>query len=854
MPASDSVVGDARGVPQKEKKKTSIAVYIILAACVVFSLMATAISFISYTRYQEAFYAYSNELSLSANAQAAYVIDGDEVERFLQTLMVTPAYEAFAAKLDALRERINAAYFYILADTGVPGMYTYVYDATHSEEYAGMQYALGETESKDVYEGAEEVLATGRGFEEARYYNDYYGELYYAYAPIVNSNGKTVAFLGTDIDISPMHKQMQAYRTILAGTVLISIVVFAAVFYFLLRRALLRPMRNITENALRISRGDLRLSVDPKLLRRRNEMGQLASAFQIMTERVADLIHDIEHLMRSVRNGYLGERIDTAGYLGDNLRIVTGINETLDVVRRHFDEVPEAIAFMGPDLIVRHQNTAMKALAVQHGLRVDASTLLATVLSGGKHSELDEETLTFLQGVHNRPLQREIVLRSLKNEVLNTYAVLLLHTGAAMADGPKRGAPVQDASMMLMINDITTLTEAKNLAISANRAKSDFLSRMSHEIRTPMNAITGLSQIAMDAQDIQRIKEYLVKIEDSSEHLLGIINDILDFSKIEAGKLVLEESAFSLREDMEFVQTMIAPRAKERDITVCYEAVGLLHDGIVTDSLRLNQVLINLLSNAVKFSHEGGVVDLTVEEEAYADGMGTYRFTVRDYGIGIDEQQALRLFKPFEQADASVSRQYGGTGLGLAISKNIVEMMGGSIAVISRPGKGSSFTFTIQTRAMDHVEAGVAAGGQRASRSGMWDFTGKHALVVDDIEINREIILELLRESGLKMDTAEDGQQALEMFEASSVGYYDAILMDMQMPVMDGCAATEQIRALDRPDARTTKIIAMTANVMREDVERALAAGMDSHLGKPIDVRVMFDMLGEMMGVEPKEA
>jgi signal transduction histidine kinase/CheY-like chemotaxis protein len=376
-----------------------------------------------------------------------------------------------------------------------------------------------------------------------------------------------------------------------------------------------------------------------------------------------------------------------------------------------------------------------------------------------------------------------------------------------------------------------------------SRAKSDFLSSMSHEIRTPMSAIIGMAQIARSASDERRIADCLQKIEDNSKHLIGVINDILDFSKFESGKLLLDEQLFSLGENLAFIESMFQGKVEEKNLTFELRVRNITHDGIVTDSLRLNQVLINLLSNAVKFTDAGGSITLTAEELAHVNGESVYSFAITDTGIGIEPEQAKKLFTPFVQASAHTSRRYGGTGLGLVISKNIVEKMGGDIELDSVLGEGSTFSFTIRVKAQTQATPREAATDDDTPR----DFSGKRLLIVDDIEINREIAVEILRETGVTMDTAEDGKIALDMFTDSPEGYYDMILMDMQMPVMDGCESTEQIRKSGKGDAATVKIVAVTANVMRDDVARAYASGMDGHIGKPIDFSEVYKIMAAML-------
>jgi signal transduction histidine kinase/ActR/RegA family two-component response regulator len=378
-----------------------------------------------------------------------------------------------------------------------------------------------------------------------------------------------------------------------------------------------------------------------------------------------------------------------------------------------------------------------------------------------------------------------------------------------------------------------------------SRAKGDFLSRMSHEIRTPMNAIVGMASIAKHSDDIEKVRDCLHKIEENSGHLIGIINDILDFSKIESGKFELDEQLISLTHNLDFVVSMFKTRVDEKHLDLSLYLIDIKHDGIFTDSLRLNQVLINLLSNAVKFTPPGGIISVRVEERLYVNGEGVYSFSVSDTGVGIDPAHASKLFSPFVQANASVSAAFGGTGLGLVISKSIIEKMGGEIEMESEPGVGTAFFFTLRFRAQ---ESGMTERPEAVKESEHPDYGNLRALIVDDIEINREIAAELLSDTGIMTDTAQNGSDALEKFKASPDGYYDIILMDMQMPVMDGCASTVRIRELGRDDAKRVRIVAMTANVLKEDIRRAAESGMDGHIAKPLVMRDVYDEMERLLG------
>ncbi len=830
----------AEGTPHRLRYRDSIAARIVAYTCLMFLLMTCLLVFISNQMYKTSFYNYSNKLCLSSNALAGAVINGDLVERFAKTFTVDEDYVRFAAKMDELKEKMEAKYFYILVDNGVPGMYTYIYDATHSEEYPGEEYALGLDETIDEYEGAAEVLATGKGFEKAEYYNDKYGELYYAYAPIFNSQGKAVAFVGTDIDITPLHAQMGDYRLVITSALVVIILGFSLICFLIVRHTLTLPMQRITDGAIRLSRGDMDLRLPPATFQRRDEISRLGAAFEIMARSISGLILDIEHIMRAARDGLLGKRADPSVYRGDYRHIISGVNKTLDVVCRHFDAIADAIGLFDASGNLLYGNRTLDGFTRLHGLDPRQKDFFVKLLGSGAEGS-EEKVRRLFGGAERGFFSEEVCLPGGNGEdggESRNYALTLLRAEEdAFLSGDEFFGPAEEpACVMMMLSDVTMLIRARNDAEAASRAKSAFLSRMSHEIRTPMNAISGMAQIAKSSTDLEKIRSCLAQIDNSCGHLLGIVNDILDFSKVEAGKLKLDEREFSLVADLDFVVSMMMPRAREKDLAISLRAGGIKRGLITADSLRLNQVLLNLLSNAIKFSHRGGEIVLSVEEMEFADGKSVYSFTVRDQGIGIDARAAERLFLPFEQAENGTSRTYGGTGLGLVIARSLVEMMDGKIFLESEPGKGSAFTFTIRVLSRVSGESEGSFAPEPAPEAAPHDFSGKRALIVDDIDINREILLGLLQSTGIAMDEAENGRKAVDVFNASPSGYYDIVLMDMQMPVMDGCDATREIRALNRPDAASVFIVAMTANVMKEDVDKALAAGMNAHLGKPIVV------------------
>ncbi len=384
-------------------------------------------------------------------------------------------------------------------------------------------------------------------------------------------------------------------------------------------------------------------------------------------------------------------------------------------------------------------------------------------------------------------------------------------------------------------------------AASASEAKSSFLSRMSHEIRTPMNAIVGLCGMATRAEDMDAIKGFLANIHISSQHLRNIVDDVLDISKIESGKLVLEYTPVSPRQELEQVERIIRPQADAKKLSFTCRLAPELPPAILCDKVHVRQVVINLLSNAVKFTPEGGSVTLDVALLDQRDGKCNLEWRVKDTGIGISEAGRKKIFQAFEQDDISTTRKYGGTGLGLAISKQLVEMMGGHIRLESELGRGSEFIFNIWSEVGRPEDLPTDQSGEEAPRLHV---QGKRILLVEDTEINQLIAGDLLKSHGARVEIAENGQVALNAYLANPEKY-DVIFMDIQMPVMDGYEATRRIRASGLPNAGRVPIIAMTANVFKEDVDRARAAGMDGHIGKPLDLRLIQETLSQVLGGGP---
>lgn len=505
-----------------------------------------------------------------------------------------------------------------------------------------------------------------------------------------------------------------------------------------------------------------------------------------------------------------------------------------DILRYHFTN-------LAPVTLVNDQSTISFTLPIP--VDPDLLTILNKAINNLSESErtvIRNRNLESI-GVSEFSLTDFIYANPLQFMFIVMFVLSVLFTALLLAIGARMKATVIQGNL--------------KRAEAANLAKSEFLSRMSHEIRTPMNGIVGMSTIAMQNIDnTDKIKDCLEKVIMSSKHLLALINDVLDMSKIESGKVELRHESFNFRAFLQDFENLYGEQAKSKGIS--YETVlaSDLEVQIIGDSLRLNQVLSNLLSNALKFTPAKGIIKLRVSKTGEDQENVYLRFEVIDTGCGIAEENYDKIFESFEQENVDVTYKYGGTGLGLSIVKRFTQLMGGSIHVTSVQGSGSTFT-------VDLPFGKVKESGELARFSDIngrddlakdcyvidYDFKGKRILLVEDNELNREIAEELIGATGASVESAEDGVQAVEKFKESAEGYYDLILMDVQMPHMDGYEATRCIRALGRSDAQKVPIFAMTANAFAEDVQKSREAGMNAHISKPLDIRAVYKQMNRYL-------
>ncbi len=417
-------------------------------------------------------------------------------------------------------------------------------------------------------------------------------------------------------------------------------------------------------------------------------------------------------------------------------------------------------------------------------------------------------------------------------------------------------------SLVTMDNTVAVENEIRQKALiedallraeSASKAKTKFLSNMSHDIRTPMNAIIGFTTLALTHIDNkERVQGYLRKIDVSSNHLLSLINDVLDMSRIESGKIHLEETEFRLTDVIQELKNMLMLEMQSKNLKFHIDMEDASDGHIICDKLRLNQILLNLLSNAMKFTAPGGSVNVRISKMLETDnGEAMYEFRVKDTGIGMSEEFQKHIFEPFERERTSTVSGVQGTGLGMAITKNLVEMMGGTISVVSKKDVGTEFTVQLPMKKVSAKQAAALDNRKKENTpADRMSMKGKRFLLVEDNDLNREIAREILSEAGLIVEEAEDGSIAIDRLLEKGPGYYSFVLMDVQMPIMDGYTATQEIRSFENKELANIPIIAMTANAFEEDKREAMEAGMNAHVAKPIDVKQLMDAMESVLAVD----
>jgi len=671
------------------------------------------------------------------------------------------------------------------------------------------------------------------------------GQMFISYAPVRG----TLWSLGILAPKSDFMGRVHAARLAALLIAVASLIVFGVALRLTSSQLLSRPLAAITAKANQLARGRFDREPPPRLLTSTDEVGRLGEAFNTMSEAVRRVIRDIGGLAQTVRSGALGERADPSGHQGDYANIIFGINAMLDIICGHLDAMPGALALFGRGREPVYINRNMREALVEMRLNPNRPDLLAAIISGPDRPDLPPEAAA-LFSPEGRGGASWHSKTARGGEEPRHYVLHLRRLGEPDGEGHHGAA--------LTLTDVTELNRAIETARAASQAKSEFLANMSHEIRTPMNAVIGLTHLLLQTELNSQQYEYTSTAHQSAQSLLGIINDILDFSKVEAGKLTMERIPFSLRRVLDDIAALFQEQSAKTGVALFLDRGADIPDALLGDPLRLRQILINVVGNAFKFTKKGSVT-VSVGRKAQKGDEVAVAFTVRDTGIGMSREQSDKLFQAFTQADSSITRRYGGTGLGLTITKSLVNLMNGEISVDSAPDRGTTMSFhcvfSLDTSPPPEIAAAqgdpvAALLARRTGRqppppagdeAGRRDLEGRRVLLVEDNDVNVLVASSLLAKMGLTVTVAGNGEAALaKLEEAAKAGHspaFDLVLMDLQMPVMDGYEATRRIRADARH--RDLPIVAMTAHALSEEKERCLAGGMNGHLSKPIDVKLL---------------
>lgn len=891
---------------------------------------------------------------LDISNTAADMLDGDVLARLTAEDTDTPEYKAVNDTLAVFQNNIDLRYIYCIYDNG-DGNFTFGVDPTVEDP--------GVFGNPIVSTDALVSASKGTAAVDSKPYIDEWGRFYSAYSPVFASDGKVAGIVAVDFSADWYDQQISKQS-----------------------RAI------IISSAVSVMVGLLLVFIATARLRK--EM-------KTMTNEILEMTSDINELTREITPDY-----SSAEEYDDNVHELGGhIHRIKEDLREYTLNLHSQANSMITALSSEYRSVYYINLDKDEGICYQEHSELDNGLKQGEHFSYLKKAQDYANDYVTEKYRDEFlkfidpqnVRKALEKERIITFRYMISRNGQEayemlrmagvrhpedrddhMVHAIGMGFTDVDIETRRTLSQSQALSDALTVAEEANKAKTAFLSNMSHEIRTPMNAIIGLDSLALrDTSLSVQTREYLVKIGESARHLLGLINDILDMSRIESGRLVLRNEEFSFTNMIAQISTMIQSQCNEKGLEFDCKLLNDIDDWYYGDDMKLKQVIINILSNAIKFTDAPGNVKFTVQKIAEFDDQSTLRFLIKDTGIGMNAEFLPKIFEPFTQEDAGRSNKFGSTGLGMAITKNIVEMMNGTIDVISEKGVGSEFIVTVTLKNCDKTSDGVnevnphsiralvidddqialeharmvleevgihtetCTSGNEAlttieiqqakqnpynlilidwkmpeldgvevtrlirskyndeatiiiltaynwdevmdealdagvdsfmskplfannvleefervfkrknlsqiSKKNQIDLNGKHILLAEDILINAEIMKQLLKIKGIGVDHAENGEKTVELFENSEIGYYDAILMDVRMPVMDGLEASAAIRKLDRPDAVTVPIIAMTANAFDEDVQRSLQAGMNAHLSKPVEPERLYDTLCELI-------
>ena len=761
---------------------------------------------------------YPPEYALAMNRLNAYA------EEF--SALKDSGYRALNRSMLQIQVSTGFKKMYVVTDLGFDGGYVCVINAVYSadagmerhDDFGTMIPKSLHPEIKTVYETAEPVYVIGGKNDQ--------DDMCHSYLPITNGFREVVAVICVDINLESVDEQVEQFirNSVIMTVVITTVLIF--LLYFILQGLIVRPIRNLTVISKQISQGNVFVEISPEVINRKDEMGTLGESFEGMRKTLERLISSNKELFDSIITGNMNARGDSSGLEGLYARLIENTNDTIDVIQYYFDNIPASFAILDSAYDIVFSNDTFHRTFD----RVSSKDLYKAILddsdiNGSYKSVKERFSLMLQEGELN-------CLRWIRftggEERCYTFTCKPVGQGAE-----KNGA-------IIIILDSTELVLAKDKALSANRAKSEFLSRISHELRTPMNAVLGMAKLALNDDRLDKCQNRLAQIISSSEHLAAIINDVLEMSRMESGKTDIRKASMDVSVLVEDCAAMILPRTMENNNKLLTQVDPGIPKHLIGDEFRIKQVLLNLLSNAAKFT-ENGSISIEVSFANQTNEQCLLNFVVADTGIGMSQSFLGKIFVPFEQEESFLSRRYEGSGLGLTISNNLIMLMGGSLRVKSALGEGSSFSFLLPFELAPEDSTPKL---ETEKENKVISLVGKRLLIVDDIDINRMIVCEILADTGVEIQEATDGLEAFEVFTSSPMGYFDCILMDIQMPRMDGYKTTEAIRQSGREDC-SVPIVAMTANALREDIDQALAVGMNDHLAKPIDFDLCVRTIGK---------
>jgi signal transduction histidine kinase len=737
-----------------------------------------------------------------SNLAVSLVVDGDEIERYAATFTVDEAYDEMAKRLVQVKETLGVLYVYIFTWCDETNELPYIFD---SEVYGQIpnDVMLGYIDELGYFPEVATVLQTGRPLERAVYYKDsYYDELYYMFSPIFNSSGEIVAIIGTDIDVATIRAGVVPYVTGANNILIVTVLALFVIFILIVRHYLTKPLTQLTKDTKRMSEGVFDFKMG-NFANRRDELGQLAQAFNSVSENVSEVLTNASSVIDAMRIGDFKYSVETDKFKGDFHRLLNTANQMLVIYRWQLDAMPEPIGFFNKDFCYVYGNIAMVKVAQEYDFKVGSPDFLPFLFRDSANGTL----INALKNLSDDMFQTPV---NVGQQNFN----LSLHRHTTQDD------------YLVTLTDVTTLIQSKNEALAASKAKSVFLSKMSHEIFTPLNTIIGTANVAKNKINESSKADYLAyidRISSSSAQLLDLLSNIMNVSKLGTDNLIISEKPVSLNDLLDFVIGIVKPSAEDSGIKLNM-VTDIRHNEIMSDPNRLRQVLMNLLSNSIRFSAKGGTVNLTVNETENNGFQSAFMFSIKSDRFSLSNEELDKLLAKDTDDESSTIE----SSLWLSISSNIVEMMGGELIAESEAGKACEFSFTLSFSVVSE------------KTQTKYDFSGMNAIVADDVDINRMIVTELCDETNINITEAVNGKEAYELFRDSPIGHYSIIIMDVQMPEMNGYEATKAIRELNRADAKTVRIAAMSASSYQEDIDAALDSGMNSHIAKPVDADVVF--------------